>query len=205
MARPRKEEELDIPRRAVEEMARLMAERGDFNVPLKAVAEAVGCVPSALYGHFHDKNALLRGVRDAGFTTLYETKRALSGDAETDPIGFLHRGSLAYVSFALDNPLLYRLMFSPPPELGVSDDPWASEIGRQLLSLLLGGLRSAQRQGHVPGVELKQFGFMFWSTVHGAVSLAIQNTKLEPKAREQMAVDAIDTLMGTISATRRTG
>lgn len=204
MARPRKEDELDIPRRAVEEMVRLMAARGDFNVPLKAVAEAVGCVPSALYSHFRDKNALLLAVRDAGFATLYETKRALSGDAETDPIGFLQRGSLAYARFALDNPVLYRLMFSPPPELGVGDDPWAGEIGRQLLALLLCGLRSAQRKGHVPGVELKQLGFMFWSTVHGAVSLAIQSTKLEPEAREQMAVDAIDTLMRTITATRQT-
>ena len=40
-----------------------------------------------------------------------------------NPFGYLRDGSYAYVRFALENPTLYRLMFTPPPKLGVSDDP----------------------------------------------------------------------------------
>ena len=64
MARPRKEQELDIARRAVEETIRLLAQQGDFDVPLTSVAQAVGCTAPALYGHFRNKNALLRAARD---------------------------------------------------------------------------------------------------------------------------------------------
>lgn len=127
MARPRKAQELDIGRRAVEESIRLVAQRGDFDVPLAAVAQAIGCTAPALYGHFRNKCALLRAVRDEGFNRLYEVKAAVSERMPADPFGYLREGSYAYVRFALDNPTLYQLMFSPPPRLGVSDDPWSSE------------------------------------------------------------------------------
>ena len=42
MARPRKEQELDIARRAIDETIRLLSERGDLDVPLTAVAHAIG-------------------------------------------------------------------------------------------------------------------------------------------------------------------
>ena len=76
MARPRKEQELDIARRAVEETIRLLAVRGDFDVPLSEVAQAVGCTAPALYSHFRNKNALLRAARDEGFRRLYKEKLA---------------------------------------------------------------------------------------------------------------------------------
>lgn len=126
MARPRKEQELDIARRAVEETIPLLARRGDFDVPLAEVAQAVGCTAPALYGHFQNKNALLRAVRDEGFRRLYDEKLAVTERMRTDPLGYLREGSYAYVRFALGHPTLYRLMFTPPPRLGVSDDPWSS-------------------------------------------------------------------------------
>lgn len=64
MARPRKAQELDIGRRAVEETIRLVAQRGDFDVPLTEVAQAIGCTAPALYGHFRNKCALLIAMRD---------------------------------------------------------------------------------------------------------------------------------------------
>lgn len=67
MARPRKEQELDIARRAIDETIRLLSERGDLDVPLTAVAHAIGCTAPALYGHFRNKSALLRAVREEGF------------------------------------------------------------------------------------------------------------------------------------------
>ena len=90
MARPRKEQELDIARRAVEETIRLLAVRGDFDVPLSEVAQAVGCTAPALYSHFRNKNALLRAARDEGFRRLYKEKLAVPGEMRADPIGYLY-------------------------------------------------------------------------------------------------------------------
>ena len=201
MARPRKEQELDIARRAVEETIRLLARRGDLDVPLTAVALAVGCTAPALYGHFRNKNALLRAVRDEGFERLYNEKFALFERMRGDPLGYMRDGTYAYARFALENPTLYRLMFSPPQKLGVSDDPWSSEAGRQILCLLLTGLRSCQELGYLSGMDLQRYGFMCWSTVHGAVSLSLQNRLLDPEAKWDSVRNVIDTLMEMIAAT----
>ena len=75
--------------RAVEETIRLLAVRGDFDVPLSEVAQAVGCTAPALYSHFRNKNALLRAARDEGFRRLYKEKLAVPGEMRADPIGYL--------------------------------------------------------------------------------------------------------------------
>ena len=203
MARPRKAQELDIGRRAVEETIRLVAQRGDFDVPLTEVAQAIGCTAPALYGHFRNKCALLVAMRDEGFNRLYEVKAAVSERMRSDPFGYLREGSYAYARFALHNPTLYRLMFSPPPKLGVGDDPWSSENGRRVLALLLNGLRESQDHGYLPGADLRRQGLMFWSTVHGAVSLNLENQAMDPAAKWDATRDVIDTLMEMIAATGR--
>lgn len=203
MARPRKEQELDIARRAVDETIRLLAERGDLDVPLTAVAQAIGCTAPALYGHFHDKSALLCAVRNEGFNRLYREKLAVFEQRRGDPFGYLRDGSYAYVRFALENPTLYRLMFTPPPKLGISHDPWSGEAGRQVLDLLLTGLRCSQSKGFLPGMDLSRYSFMFWSTVHGAVSLTLQNRDMDQSAKWDTTREAVDTLMEMIAATRR--
>ena len=205
MARPRKEQELDIARRAVEETIRLLAVRGDFDVPLSEVAQAVGCTAPALYSHFRNKNALLRAARDEGFRRLYKEKLAVPGEMRADPIGYLRGGSYVYVRFALGNPTLYQLMFTPPARLGVGDDPWSNEIGRQILGLLLKGLRCSQEHGFLPDGDLKRYGFMFWSAVHGAVSLNLQNRALDEAAKWAATRDAVDTLVEVIAATAPAG
>ncbi|WP_231564785.1 TetR/AcrR family transcriptional regulator [Paracoccus halophilus] len=201
MARPRKEQELDIARRAVDETIRLLAERGGFDVPLTAVAQAVGCTAPALYGHFRNKNALLRAVREEGFGRLYNEKFAVFEQMRGDPLGYLRDGSYAYARFALDNPTLYRLMLSPPQTLGASDDPWSSKAGRQILCLLLTGLRLCQERGYLPGADLRRYGFMFWSTIHGAVNLNLQNRRLDLAAMWDSTQSVIDSLMEMIAAT----
>lgn len=203
MARPRKEQELDIARRAIDETIRLLAERGDLDVPLTAVAQAIGCTAPALYGHFHDKSALLCAVRNEGFNRLYREKLAVFEQRRGDPFGYLRDGSYAYVRFALENPTLYRLMFTPPPKLGISHDPWSGEAGRQVLDLLLTGLRCSQSKGFLPGMDLSRYSFMFWSTVHGAVSLMLQNRDMDQSAKWDTTREAVDTLMEMIAATRR--
>jgi len=201
MARPRKEQELDIPRRAVEETIRLLAQQGDFGVPLTAVAQAVGCTAPALYGHFRNKNALLRAVREEGFGRLYCEKFAIFEQTRGDPLGYLRDGTYAYARFALDNPTLYRLMFLPPQTLGASDDPWSSKAGRQILCLLLTALRLCQERGYLPGADPQRYGFMFWSTIHGAVSLNLQNRRLDPAEKWDSTQSVIDSLMEMIAAT----
>ncbi|WP_405677084.1 TetR/AcrR family transcriptional regulator [Streptomyces sp. NBC_01511] len=97
--------------RILEVAARLVAESPNGDVSTRAVCDAAQVGAPALYRHFGDKEGLLSAVVDFGFDKYLETKR--QGAPEDDPIEDLRKGWDSHVEFALDNPNLYRLMYSP--------------------------------------------------------------------------------------------
>ena len=57
-------------------------------------------------------------------------------------------------------------------------------------------------EGFLRGMDLSRYSFMFWSTVHGAVSLTLQNREIDQPAKWDATREAVDTLMEIIAATR---
>ena len=57
-------------------------------------------------------------------------------------------------------------------------------------------------EGFLRGMDLSRYSFMFWSTVHGAVSLTLQNREMDQPAKWDATRKAVDTLMEIIAATR---
>jgi AcrR family transcriptional regulator len=88
--------------------ARLLLERDGLNAAtLRATAREAGVSHMAPYRHFKDKDALLAAVAEQGFRAMTLSIGAAAGEqTERNAAG------AAYVSFALENPALYRLMFS---------------------------------------------------------------------------------------------
>ncbi|WP_035694002.1 WHG domain-containing protein [Azospirillum halopraeferens] len=203
MARPRKDQALDIPRRAVEETVRLLASRGVAEITLAEVAAAVGCRAPALYGHFRNRNALLRAVHDAGFERLYAEKLAVAARTDGDAFARLREGGIAYVRFALENPALYRLMFDPPADAGLEDNPFAGDPGRRTLDALRGAVAACQAAGYLPGRDPALVAFTLWSAVHGAASLMLTGrTPADGHDHPALAAATVDTIMTLIAATR---
>jgi len=89
----------------------LLRERAADDLGLREVARSVGVSATALYRHFPDKAALLRALAAEGFAQLAEAQRAAAAAAGGGDAGFGATGR-AYVRFALDNPALFRLLFS---------------------------------------------------------------------------------------------
>lgn len=204
MARPRKDQALDIRARAISETIRLLSERDARDLTLAQVAAAVGCRPPALYGHFRDKNDLLRAVHDAGFVWLYAEKLDVGTDTKGNALDRLREGGRAYARFALENPALYRLMFDPPAGSGLDDGPFDSDVGLRSLGFLRAGIVAAQQEGYLSGAEPDHIAFTLWSAVHGAVSLLLQGRAPTTEPDPVVAADAvIDTVMAWIETPRR--
>lgn len=203
MARPRKDEAIDIPRRAIEETVRLLSERDAARITMADVAEAVGCRAPALYNHFRNRDALLRAVHDAGFERLYAEKLGVAARTAGDAFARLREGGLAYIRFALENPALYRVMFDPPPDAGLAENPFETDLGLKLLGFLRAGIVACQSQGYLPGRDPDLVAFTMWSTVHGAASLMIRNRAPAAAAdRDALAASTVDLVMAMIAATR---
>jgi AcrR family transcriptional regulator len=117
----------------LEQAAELLAQAPDADVSTRAVCEAAGVAAPVLYRQFGDKEGLLSAVVDFGFERFLASKRAASAHPQADPVDELRIGWDNHVAFAVENPSLYRLMWSP----GLATPPTAAAEGhRMLLSAL---------------------------------------------------------------------
>jgi AcrR family transcriptional regulator len=208
LARPRKDQQIDIRGRAVEETIRLLGSRTTEELTMQDVAVAVGCRAPALYNHFRSKDALFRAVHDAGFERLYSEKLALAGRSAASGFERLRAGGIAYMKFAMENPSLYLLMFDPPPFEGdgAAGNPFERDLGLKSIALLRAAVVMCQTEGYLPGQDPDLVAFTLWSTVHGAASLMLQNrsplvisTVIDG---DRLVERTVDVMMAFVTSTR---
>ena len=195
VARPRKQDALNIPERAVEAAIALLRTDGrDF--ALSAVARHVGCSAPALYSHFSGKNDLLAAVRAAVFRQRTQAKAARYAGPSDDPVGRLRAGGHDYVAFAEENPGLYRLLYAPNHAAGLAP----AMIPEASLSALEAGVRAAQQQGGAAGRDARDVAELLWFSVHGAILMALDGQLPgPPAARWARAHRAVDTAIALLS------
>ena len=204
MARPRKDQQIDIRPVAIAQTMHLLDSRDAADITMADVADAVGCRAPALYAYFAGRDALLRAVHDEGFRLMLEEKIAVATRNADDAVERLRAGGLAYLRFAFERPGLYRLMFSPPPFEGFPANPFAADPAEKCLGALRDAVRACQADGYLPDMEAGQVAFMLWSAVHGAAALALQGRAPLQAGQDARAaaVAAVETLMGFIRSTR---
>ncbi len=91
-------------------MAMLEAE-GAAGLGLRELARVVGVSPAAPYRHFDSKGRLLEALAITGYQRFSTAMWA--AERQSAPARRIGAMGQAYVRFALDNPNLFRLMFSP--------------------------------------------------------------------------------------------
>ena len=85
-------------------------------VSLRNLAKALGVTAPALYAYVEGKGDLLQAVAEGEFESLialFEADQA----ATDDTVERIRRASHTYVSYARDNPELFKVMFLFPPAL----------------------------------------------------------------------------------------
>ncbi|SNY40298.1 TetR/AcrR family transcriptional regulator [Paractinoplanes atraurantiacus] len=93
----------------VDVAAKLLADGGPGAVTTRSVAQAAGVQVPTIYRLFGDKMGLLDAVVTQGFTSYVAQKHM---DPTSDPAEALREGFHLHISFGLDNPQLYRLMYA---------------------------------------------------------------------------------------------
>lgn len=83
---------------------------GEAGLGLRDVARAVGVSAAAPYRHFDSRGALLEALAVTGYQRFTRAMEAVAASEGADRMAAMGR---TYVTFALENPNLFRLMFSP--------------------------------------------------------------------------------------------
>ncbi|HVV18765.1 MAG TPA: TetR/AcrR family transcriptional regulator [Pseudonocardiaceae bacterium] len=130
--------------RIVRTAAALLDEQGVDAVTTRAVAQAAGVQPPALYRLFADKDALLDAVVQHIYAEFVDAKQAddKQTDAEeADPVAALRAGWRAYIDFGLANPAAFALAADPMRAHGVP----ALRHGLQVLAARVHRIAAAGR------------------------------------------------------------
>src|SRR6218665_2086733 len=88
----------------------ILEKEGEAGLGLRDLARAVGVSPAAPYRHFDPRAALLEALAVTGFQRFTAAMEAVAAAKPNDAMAEMGK---TYVLFALENPGLFRLMFSP--------------------------------------------------------------------------------------------
>jgi AcrR family transcriptional regulator len=163
----------DLRRVLLDASVDLVAKRGVDELSLREVARHAGVSPAAPYHHFASKGELLGAIALDGFALLADAmRRALEVEARGSPVEKLRAIGEAYVTFAIDHPAHFHLMFHP------SLLPFAESTKEGAPAHAFAILSEAIAQVvAVPeiGARASQAGLVVlaWSLVHGAASLVL--------------------------------
>jgi AcrR family transcriptional regulator len=160
----------DLRAAAIEAGLKLLEERTADDLGLREVARAVGVSATALYRHFPEKAALLRALAGAGLERLAAAQRMAAETAGGGDAAFGATGR-AYVRFALDNPALFRLIFSAATPAG---DPFhrAPEEMPEAFRMLWDNAARLVPAGAGPNAA-PLIALEAWALVHGLAILIL--------------------------------
>ncbi|MBE3559363.1 MAG: TetR/AcrR family transcriptional regulator [Ktedonobacteraceae bacterium] len=166
----------------------LFLQHGYMGFSLRQVAEEIGYAPGTIYLYFNNKDDLLFNIANEGFRRFNEKQRAARSLTD-DPAQKLREMCRAYISFGLEFPTYYRLMFMERPDLlfkkhEVEAYGWLSSL-QEFQTVFAEAIQSGVfRQGNIISMS-----DAWWACLHGIVSLSSSMTFLFDKKRIEQATE----------------
>jgi AcrR family transcriptional regulator len=168
----------EIRTRILDAARELFANEGVESVTMRRIADRIEYSPTAIYFHFRDKEALLAELCDCDFRSFAHGFIEIA--QIPDPVERLRAAGRAYVSFGLNNPSHYRLMFMTPKTTEASTIAKGNPE-EDSYAFLKGIVSELMKQGRfrddITDVDLA--AQVMWSAMHGLVSLEIAKCKDE--------------------------
>jgi AcrR family transcriptional regulator len=148
----------------------LLHTEGPAALTLRGVARAAGVSQAAPYRHFADHRALVGAVAEQGFRLLQQAMIVVV-QRDTGRKG-LKGVAIAYVTFGLENPALYRIMFGAEV-VREADLPELHKTGSAVLGFVRHGIEELQRQSLIGPGDAGAMATALWSMLHGLVMLVL--------------------------------
>ena len=152
----------------------ILSEQGIEGLSLRNVAKRVGVSHTASYNHFPDKQALLAAISTAGHEQLHQVLLDRFEKIKHSSALVISEIAWAYLQFALDNPGLFKLMFSGALE-EEKDHPEYVEISQKSIALFEDMIIFSQSKGQIPEGKVELIAIKLWSLVHGFALLMLED------------------------------
>lgn len=140
---------------------------------MRKIAKGAGCSVGTLYLYYKNKDELFYDVQKIAFNHFLNYMKPLM-DIE-HPVERLKKIGETYLFFALQNPDYYDLMFIIEAPMNAVEENEGWQKGTQLFNTLKFTLVECIEKGFTHHKDINALSYLFWSMVHGMVSLAIRD------------------------------
>lgn len=161
----------DLRRAVIDTALAIIAERGIDSLTMREIGQQIGVSRMAPYRHFENKAELLAVLAQEGFEGMYA---AIQDAVRTsiDPLDRLQTSGVAYIIYAVDRPVHYRVMFDASLSNRTIYPP-LYQAALKNFDCLMGTIAQCQQQGLIRSGDPKELAQINWSLVHGLSLLAI--------------------------------
>ena len=192
----REREKKEQRQRILEAALEIITKEGFAALSMRKLAEAIEYSAASIYLYFESREQIARELSELGFEQLLTLLAAAV--AMPDAIEALHALGAAYVSYGLQNPQMYRLIFMGDFDFmtaafGKQETDTAGRRAYEALTRLTKRLQDAGVLRQAPLVEATE---LIWMTLHGIVSLQITCVGLQLAPPENLVRLATSTLVG---------
>lgn len=184
--RRRESEKLGVRRAILAAAGELLLESGYAAFSMRKLAERIGYTPTTVYRYFRDKDALLMTVVSDGFV-LFEEKLRQAIYGEHDPFAQLQALGRAYVTFGLNHPMHYRVMFMQRADFWSTMPEDFCQPMMASFEVLHAVVQRAIATGESSQTQARTVSHAIWAQVHGVVALALTMPFMDPPQVTAMA------------------
>ena len=149
----------------------LYVKGGYENVTMRRIAAKIEYSPGTIYLYFQNKKDIMLQLCYHGFERLLAQQDKLK--KISDPLERLSAGGRYYLTFALDNPELYELMFATKEiftESGPDEDAAPLRAFREFSK----SVKACLDAGIFSAAEVETTAIALWATLHELASLLIK-------------------------------
>lgn len=172
MVPPKKYHHGDLRRQLIETALDIISTHGLEKVSMRGLGNQIGVSRTAPYRHFENKSALLSAIAEEGYKNLTLVLQKVSTRMADDSVTRLMNVGIAYVEFAVANPVHYRMMFGNE----ICEDCRTPELvsaAETAFNELLCAVNICQAEKKIKQFNPVIIANTLWSTAHGISSLLI--------------------------------
>ncbi|MFN3231136.1 MAG: TetR/AcrR family transcriptional regulator [Alphaproteobacteria bacterium] len=146
----------------------LVSQKGEDGFTMADACRAAGVSTAAPYRHFSDREDLINALAEKGFDILADRTRVARDGHKAGSIESIIAMGQAYVSFAVDESALFRIMFGRHAHSHEGD-----QVDSECFAVLLEAVQNFLEVHPMLKQPVMSVAVPLWTIVHGAASLLI--------------------------------
>lgn len=163
----------DLRRAILDTTRRLLVKKGYHNLSMRKIAQSINYSATSIYLHFDSKDALLHALIDEGMQRLYDAFSDIVSAFDDEPVARLRALCEQFITFGLENPEYYEIMFQLRPEQMERYPAEKYRRARRNLDTIAEALAEGAETGVFAVEDARVAASAIWASLHGTVSLLI--------------------------------